>query len=124
MGIFEDVKITWKGEEFTVPSNRVMGLIETIEEYVTIEDLNGGGVKRVKLSKAFCAAMNYAGNKKIDVNVVYNEFFSGDSGVEITTIMTSLLMMMIPPEHLREDEEVVKKEDEKKAPAKKKKVKG
>lgn len=105
MGIFSEVGLTWRGEEYTVPSDKVMGLIEVVEDVITIEELTSSrGVKRAAISKAFAVALRYAGCKGVAQQEVYTTLFDADKSADIQNIITSLLMMMIPPEHLQEQQ--------------------
>ena len=104
MSIFHEVGLSWKGEEFTVPHDRVMGLIEVIEEVVTIQDLTSkNGVKFGKISRAYSDALKYAGARGATQEQVYSAMIGGSGeGVAIQEAVNSLLMLMIPPEHLQE----------------------
>jgi len=112
MSIFKEVGITWAGEEYLIRADKVMGLVEVVEDIITMEELNSKGIKRAKISRAFCAALSYAG-KRVPVEDVYNKFFDDSAGVELTSIINFILMLMIPPEHLQGDavEEEPKKEE-------------
>lgn len=118
MSLFEEVGMSWKGKEYVVPSDRVMGLIDTIENTLTVEDLNGK-VKRGLLAKAYCDALRYAGCRDVtqeDVYAVIYDFKNKEGVNYISQIATNLLMMMIPPDCLRQDlpdeEESKKKPDQ------------
>ena len=103
MSIFHEVGLTWKGTEYTVPSDKVMGLIEVVEEVITIEELTSTDkIQRAKISKAYAVALRYAGAADATQQEVYTSFFDPTKFVEMQTIVTSLLMMMIPPEHLQQ----------------------
>ena len=104
MSRFEEIGLKWGGEEYKVPPNRVMGLIESIESIITLEEINlmmrSGTIKRSQLARAYRSALSYAG-ANVTTEDVYDTFF-GESMIEATTsIMVGLLAMMIPPEHLR-----------------------
>ena len=102
MSIFEEVSLSWGGAEYVVPADKVMGLIEVIEEHITLEELNSKGLKRAHISKAYAAALVYAGARGATQEKVYNMFFNASNSVDITNIITALLMLIIPPEHLQE----------------------
>lgn len=104
MSIFEEVAITWQGKEYTVPADQVMGLVEVVEDIITIEELSGRGVKRAKVARAFAAALRYAGAKNVDPQDVYNGLFSAESMILTTSVVNALLALMIPPEHLQTKE--------------------
>ena len=97
--IFEEVGLTWQGEEYTVPPDQVMGLIEVIEDAITIEEMAGVGVKRAKLARAYAAALRYAG-ARASHEQVFNSLF-GTEGLRSTEqVIQGLMAMMIPPAHL------------------------
>lgn len=99
--IFEDVTLSWKGQEFKVPANRVMGLVEVIEDVITLEELvSKSGGKRAKLARAFANAISYAGGN-VSQEDVYTSLFGEDSSRAISAAVTSILSLMIPPEHIR-----------------------
>lgn len=100
-GIFEEIKISWKGKDYSIPPDRVMGLIERIEDVCTMEDLQADGVKRVRLAKAFQVILNYAGANPSEYTLekIYNDLFK-DQG-NILNMVFSILKIMIPPEHLQ-----------------------
>lgn len=103
MSIFHEVGLTWKGTEYTVPSDKVMGLIEVIEDVITLDELsNQKGIKRATISKAFAVALRYAGETSVTQQDVYASFFNPETAADISQVITSLLVMMIPPEHLQE----------------------
>jgi hypothetical protein len=121
MSIFQEYAITWGGKEYVIAPDRIMGLIEVVEEIITIEELHqvaSTGPKRVKLSKAFHAILKYAGHN-VTVEEIYNTFFLG--GSEIAGIVNGILLLMIPPEHLQSKTPAPKAP---KAKPKKKSVKG
>jgi hypothetical protein len=119
MSIFEEVGLTWGEREYVVAPDKVMGLVETIEDIVTIEELAAQGVKRAKVAKAFAAALRYAGAPKVDEQEVYASLFGDDAMASTTRIVYSLLAMMIPPEHLQ-----LKSDSGKPKPPRKKAAKG
>jgi hypothetical protein len=98
MSIFQDVTLGFKGEEYTIPSNKVMKLIAIIEDIVSLQDLtNGKGPKLNKLAEAFSVALNYAG-AKVEVEEVYASLFVNSGGELVSGYITSLIMMMLPPD--------------------------
>ena len=106
MSIFEKIEISWKGEDYVVQPDKVMGLIEVIEDTITLEELaNGKGIKRSKISRAFYDVLRYAGAKGISREEIYSGLFDPSKSVEMQEIINTLLTMMIPPEHLRSGEE-------------------
>lgn len=109
--IFKDITLTWKGEDYTVPADKVMELLGVVEEHVVIEDC-GSRPKRVRISKGFAAAIRYAAsiNRKtviVDEEEVYDSLFAG--GPERNAVYT-ILMMAIPPGHLQGKTEALEPE--------------
>lgn len=112
MSIFKEVCIKYKSKEYKIPANRVMGLVETVEEVITIEELASGKLYRAKMAKAFSAAINYAGGYA-DREEVYSMFFDASNSEEMAGIINSILQLMIPPEHLQNKEEAPEEGNEK-----------
>jgi len=104
MSCFDDVTITWDEKEYVIKSNMVMGLIESIESVVTLEEindmLNNKRIVRSQIARAYCAALNYGG-ANTTAEKVYNHFFGDGAFVETINTLVALMAMMIPPEHLR-----------------------
>ena len=97
MGIFKDVTLTWQGEEYTVPSNKVMQLIAKIEDCVTLQELSKeGGARLSRISQAYMVALNHAGCK-VEQDEVYASMFGETGADSISAAVTGLLMMMLPP---------------------------
>ena len=101
MAVFEDVTLTWKGDEYTVPSNRVMGLIATIEDHISIAQLyRDGGPPLSKLASAYASALKYAGCRVSNEDVYASCFQDGQR--IIPELVAGLLSMMIPPSVLQQ----------------------
>jgi hypothetical protein len=98
--IFETVKIQWDGEDYEVDPNRVMGLINRIEDHISFSDLSSKSLKISKVACAYAEALRYAGCTVTDAEV-YNSMFDGASGRQIQNAISGLLLIMIPPEHLQ-----------------------
>lgn len=98
--IFEPVKLLWNDEEYEVASNRVMGLIQRIEDHVTFADLQLENPKIGKISVAYAEVLRYAGAEVKD-DEVYQAMFHGATGAQIQNAITGLLVIMIPPQHLQ-----------------------
>lgn len=100
MGVFQDIKLEWNGEAFTVPSNRVMGAIAIIEEHVTLKELyesvGRGTAKLSKLASAYGGVLRYAGAKVQDEDV-YAGMFDSKAAENVSAAVAGLLSMMIPP---------------------------
>jgi len=102
-GIFEEVGIRWDGVEYTVPADKVMGLVEAIEDIITLEELHSqSGLKRSKVARAFAAALQYAGCRGVTGDDVYSAMFGAEAGVTTASAVTAILSLMIPPQHIRD----------------------
>ncbi|MDZ4865911.1 MAG: hypothetical protein SGI91_01190 [Alphaproteobacteria bacterium] len=100
--IFENIELTWQGQNYSIPANRVMGAIASVEEVVTLAELQAYAGRRGaplgKLAMAYGALLRYAG-AKITNEEVYMAVFksvSDESGVVVAAI-TNVMMLMIPP---------------------------
>ena len=103
MAIFEDISLTFGGDEFTIKGNQVMKLIAQIEDVISLQELTSQP-NLSKLAEAYALAINYAGGK-VMIDEVYASLF-GDGGPEnIQSSITNLIMMMIPPSSYQPDEE-------------------
>lgn len=97
MAVFKDVTFGYKGQEYTVPANKIMRLIAIVEDVVSLRDLTSAtGPKLSKLAEAYTEALNYAG-AKADIDSVYESLFSDGGSETISSAMTSLIMLMLPP---------------------------
>lgn len=100
-GIFEDVSLRWGGHDYRVPPERVMGLIATVEDHVTLADLSRStSPKLARLSMAYASALRYAGCSAT-ADEVYAACFRDASGT-IPQLINGLLALMIPPQELRD----------------------
>lgn len=97
-----------------MPGDEVMGLIDTIEDHVTLDELHRmqytGSIKRMQIAKAYAAALNYAirasGSKleRVTADDVYSELYQPGKALENTVNQVyGLIAMLIPPEHLRSE---------------------
>lgn len=134
--MFDEVGLSYKGKEYVVPPERVMGLIAEIEEHITHEQiihsmstigdavrLSGGSNKvevlasiripRAKLAAAMGSAYRYAG-AKVNDSELYQDLFGSEGVINVLAVLDMLLKMTCPPGHM-----AVKEAPKKKAPAKK-----
>lgn len=99
MSGFDKVELKWKGQSYTIESNRVLRLIARIEEVVTIDELVKYAARQTapmaKLAMAYGAALRYAGVEVTDEEV-FESIFVSNSGASITAAITGLLSLMIP----------------------------
>lgn len=112
MSIFNPVTVSFRGEDYKVPANQVLGLIAAVEDEITIAELYGNP-KNTAVARAYAAAIRYAGGAA-SVSDVYEELFDMKGAHNIRSVIQSLILMMIPPKHLQEEEKS-------EAPSKKKK---
>lgn len=126
MSLFKEVGLSWGGEEYIVPPEKVMGLIEVVEDVITLEELGGssGGLKRSAIAKAYANALRYAGCKNVTQQDIYGHLFNPETAMDIQPLVTSLLMMMIPPEHLQDKKSVDGEGGKKPQPKARKKGRG
>ena len=101
--VFEPIKIEWEGQEYEIPANRILGLIEQIETHVSYLDLLGN-YKLARISKAYGAALRYADADVTD-DQVYEKMFDGASAGQVQKAVNGMLAMMIPPKHLQKKTE-------------------
>lgn len=97
MSIFDPVSIGWKGYEYRVASDEVMGLVEVIEEHITLDELAEDNVKRSRLANAYASVLRYAGCKEANLEEqVYLTFFDDTRGLSTVQKVDDLLRMMVP----------------------------
>ena len=113
MSVFQQVKLFWAGDEYTVEPNNVLGLIAVIEEHVTIEQLCPGpkGYRRAAIAAAYSAALAHVGCVTASPEKVYDALFSDTTLKRLGDTINALLILMIPPEKLREQMAKLEKEN-------------
>lgn len=106
---FEPVTLSWQEESYTVPADRVFELVGTIEEILMKGDtvpavllLLGGGLPYTRLSRAFGAALRFAGAKVSDEEIylsVNEQLAKGDmdGAVLLQQANMALLEVISPP---------------------------
>ena len=105
MSVFQEVIFGFKGEEYTVPANKVMKLIAEVEDIVSLGDLTTGrGPHISKLAAAYCYCINYAGGKAT-IEQVYETLFGVDENLSSATAVTNLIALMVPPSSYQPDTE-------------------
>ena len=96
MAIFDDITLTFNGNDYTVKSDRVMMLIAKVEDVISLRQLTSGDIKMSKLAEAYKVALEYAG-AKVQTEDVYASLF-GEGGAEaVQGSIQSLIMLMLPP---------------------------
>ena len=106
-GIFEPVTMTWGGRDYTIPADRVMRAIASVEDVFTLVDLHRymatGSPPLAKISSVYAMLLRYAGAKVSDEEV-YAGMFDKESGslqANATNAIMVLLQLMLPPGHLK-----------------------
>lgn len=95
--IFQPVMLSWKGDDFEVPADRVMMLIAQVEDIVTLPELlNPRGRPLAKISMAYGTALRFAGAKVRD-DEIYASMFKEGSSEAASAAVNGLLSMMMPP---------------------------
>jgi hypothetical protein len=113
---WDDIRIEWRGSEYVIPSNRVMGLIRRLErvEDITAHDLAMGAQrgKYEMLASAYACALRYTG-LSVSTEEVYAEIFPGgkdaaDKYKRAIVFANGLIEIITPPDTMREIEEMSK----------------
>ena len=99
MSIFQDVRMTWKGTDYTVPASGIMRLIAKVEGEISLQQLTqAGGPPLAALSMGYAVALQHAGARGVIAEDVYAALFKTGSAEMVGQAVTSLLMMMMPPD--------------------------
>ena len=100
MAIFQPIKLSWKGKAFTVPAERVLGAIASIEEVATFPEIIrmiNGTPNMSKIARAYGAVLRYAGAVVDDEEVYEGMFQPGSTHMEVLTALNAMVTMMMPP---------------------------
>jgi hypothetical protein len=100
MAIFQNVTLVWNGHSHTIPAERMLGAICTIEDIVTFPELiamMNGRPNMSRLSRAYGALLRYAGAIVSDEDVYDGMFKPGEIQQKIVEALNTLLAMMTPP---------------------------
>lgn len=107
---FEEVTLTWKGEQYVVPAERQLMLVAKIED--ALETASGepaivtltkaGGPSQARLSSAFGAALRYAGADVSDEEIylsIMADFAeqNADVAVKVQSAVLALISIIAPP---------------------------
>lgn len=100
--IFEDIKLSWKGQTVLIPARSVLGAIARIEEVITLNELSrhaqSASAPLARIAMAYGRVLRYAG-VQVDDDEVYAGMFGGTESHElVAAAISSLLSMMISPE--------------------------
>lgn len=108
MSTFEEVKVSWKGQEAAIPPNNVLRAIAKIESVLTVGELGalaitGAPKPLAKISMAYGLLLRHAGIK-VDDDEVYSAMFeSGEQILQAGALINTLVSLMVPPAHLKEE---------------------
>ena len=100
MGVFQPIKLSWHGKNFTVPAERVLGAIASIEEVATFPEIVrmiNGTPNLSKIARAYGAVLRYAGAVVDDEEVYEGMFQPGSTHMEVLTALNTMVAMMMPP---------------------------
>jgi hypothetical protein len=113
MSIFEEVGLTWRGEEYVVPPEKVMELCERVLSILPAQQMHADANPAV-VARAFSTVLRFAGveskflyvdddgNKRYSLDSeVYAALFDSDSKDSIYGTLHSLQKIIIPPHHLQ-----------------------
>jgi hypothetical protein len=103
MSTFQTVTLHYDDKVYEVEPKRVLGLIDTIEQYVTLEQLCPGprGYRRASIANAYCAALQYVGCVTATPEKVYASLFDDTTMERLGATVNALIMLMVPPEKLQ-----------------------
>jgi hypothetical protein len=96
MSIFEDVTFGFDGEEYTVKSNKIMGLIHKVEGVMTFGELMQENPSLSKVAMAYTVCLKEAGCDA-ELEEVYAELFNHSGAQNIKNSILGLTMLMMPP---------------------------
>lgn len=102
---FEEVRIAWKGREYTIPPDQVMRCIAKVEDIVTLAELQQFSQRQTlpygKMAMAYGVILRHAGARVSDAEI-YNEMFKVGEDARSVAVeaVQNLLLLMIPPEHI------------------------
>jgi len=107
---FDDVVLGWKGEEFTVPANRMLMLVCKVEDALSGDDgeqaltvlMRRQGPPHARLAQAYGAALRFAGADVTDDDVylsLQSELSKGGAaGVSaMQSAVLNLIAIVSPP---------------------------
>jgi len=122
VSVFEDIELEWDGEQYVIPASRVMRLVQTIEDIVTISELQEciQRMKAGKVSAAYGAMLRFAGAKVTDEEVYSRIFESSEDMNRILVNSGLILYNIICPPSAFAKKKTAKKKVAKKKPSRKK----
>lgn len=107
--MFEPINLEWHGKPVSIPANRVLGAIATIEGVMTYNELQDfamrGAYPAARVAAAYGALLRYAGEVVTDEQV-YAGLFADEEATELVVGSMRLLMMLMIPPSLRVGKQV------------------
>lgn len=105
MAIFEDITLTWKGQDYTLGGDvSIMKTLAQVEDVITYSRLYQATINNdlplIKITEAYCIVLRNAGCKVTHAEV-YQSVMRGAADDILGTI-NALLFMMMPPEQIAE----------------------
>lgn len=102
MGVFQAFQIEWDGVDYSIPADRIMGAIATVEDCLTLAEIHEmvsdpRKVKVGRVSRTWGDLLRYAGAKVTDEQV-YEGMFKGarDQSSRVVIALWTLLKLMVP----------------------------
>ena len=99
MNAFDDVKLNWKGKDYTIRSQNVLSAIARVESVVTFHELMQYSERQTAplatLAAAYGILLRFAGADLTD-EAIYQGMFSNLGDDTISVAIQTLLFMMIP----------------------------
>jgi hypothetical protein len=99
--VFEDVALEWEGVSFTIPANRMLRAIATVEDIITLPELaqssQRGTPPMSKIAQAYGAVLRYAGCRVADDAVYGSMFGNEEAAANVMLAITGLMQIMLPP---------------------------
>lgn len=99
MRAFDDIPLEWGNRKFVIPANAVLRTIASVEDVVTLDELQGfaarGTAPMAKLAMAWGSVLRQGGCRVTD-DEVYSGMFQGETLKQTAAATTALLYMMIP----------------------------
>lgn len=100
--MFNPVVLKWYGAAYTIPANRVLMAIATVENILTLDELHKfvdkSTVPLARIAQAYGALLRFAGGSATDDDV-YAGMFGGENA-DPAAVVTALLGMMLPPDRI------------------------
>ena len=102
----QQVTLSFSGKDYVVPENKVWGLIEQIEETVTMSwlapKLSEKQVPLVKIYRAYADALKYAGAKDVSIDQL-RDGITFARGIQMAYELAAILSLASPPVSLQEN---------------------